>query len=228
MKKKIIAFALLAVAIFSLTACGKSKINLGNYLIEERNTLFTAHDEIYCVTLSCGKREENYALDGKVNPLVDFAVLTLSRINSGKLANDTYTYTVTVNEQTYNGELTKSETENSYSADLEINIPNNATVNTKISFTGYNFNKDMENASSSFNVDKNKALSIAAKELKDEIKILTKNKNNKIEVVMKLLKDHSNTEVKTFYWYIGIVSTSGETLGILIDATTGNIIAKKV
>ena len=44
----------------------------------------------------------------------------------------------------------------------------------------------------------------------------------------KLLKDFSNTELKTYYWYVGIVSTNGETLGILIDANSGDIIAKKV
>ncbi len=228
MKKKILTFLLLAVTILSFTGCGKNNVDLSNYLIEERNTLYTAQDDLYTVTLSNGLREENYSLDGVVGNMVDFAVLTLVKNNSDPLANDTYSYTVTVNENTYTGELVKSETDNSYSADLGINIPTDSTINVKITFTGYVFDKELENTYSSFAVDKNKAIEIANKELKTELENLTSNKNNKIEVVMKLLKDHSNSELKTYYWYIGIISTSGETLGILIDANSGDVIAKKV
>ena len=228
MKKKILTFLLLAVTILSFTGCGKNNVDLSNYLIEERNTLYTAQDDLYTVTLSNGLREENYSLDGVVGNMVDFAVLTLVKNNSDPLANDTYSYTVTVNENTYTGELVKSETDNSYSADLGINIPTDSTINVKITFTGYVFDKELENTYSSFAVDKNKAIEIANKELKTELENLTTDKNNKIEVVMKLLKDHSNSELKTYYWYIGIISTSGETLGILIDANSGDVIAKKV
>ena len=228
MKKKILTFILLAVCIVSLSACGKSNIDLSKFLIEERNTLFTAQDNIYSVTLSGGLREENYALDGVVNKPVDFALLTLARLDGNPLANDNYTYIVTINEQTHTGNLAKSEIDNTYSADLGIEIPADATINVQLGFTGYSFNKDMENTSNSFAVDKNKALEIANKELKSEVENITSNKNNKIEVVMKLLKDYSSTDLKTYYWYVGVVSTSGETLGILIDANSGEIIAKKV
>lgn len=228
MKKKFLTFLLIIASVFSLSACGKSNINLNDYLIEERNTLFTAQDEIYTVTLSSGLREENYALDGIVNNKIDFALLTISRNNANPLSNDTYTYTVTVNDQTYTGDMEKSATDNSYSADLLINIPADATVNAQIDFTGYTFNKQLENTSNSFAVDKNKALEIATNELKTELENMLADKNNKIEVVMKLLKDFSNSEIKAYYWYVGTISTNGETLGILIDANTGDIIAKKV
>jgi len=228
MKKKFLTFILLAMCIISLSACGKTNVDLSNHLIEKRNTLFTAHDNLYCVTLSGGLREENYALDGKINPMVDFAVLTLARHDGNALANDTYTYIVTINENTFTGNLNKSETNNTYSADLEVNIPADATINVQIGFTGYSFNKDMENTSSKFAVDTNTALNIANKNLKTELENLTAIKNNKIEVVMKLLKDHSSAENSTYYWYIGVIATNGETLGILIDANSGDIIAKKV
>ena len=45
---------------------------------------------------------------------------------------------------------------------------------------------------------------------------------------MKILKDSSNAEINHYYWYVGVISTNGETLGILIDTNTGEIIAKKV
>ena len=64
--------------------------------------------------------------------------------------------------------------------------------------------------------------------IQEELNNITSDKNNKIEVVVKNLKDYSNSEVKNYYWYVGVISTNGDTLGILIDASTGDVIAKKV
>ena len=228
MKKKLIIFLMLAVCIFSLTACKSSKIDINDYLIEERNNLFTSQDNIYSATLSTGLREENYNLDGIVNNKVEFGILTLTRLDNQPLANDNYSFMIKINENTYTGMLEKSEVDNSYSADIEAIAPNDATVNVEITFTGYNYSQNLTNSSNEFTVDKSTAISLANDSLKDELKNVTKDKNNKIEVVMKILKDYSNSEIKTYYWYVGVISTQGDTLGVLISADTGEIIAKKV
>ena len=75
-----------------LSACGKSDINIADYLIEDRQTLFTAQDKLYSVTLSTGMREENYNFDGKINGMVEFGIVTFSRLDSEPMANDSYTY----------------------------------------------------------------------------------------------------------------------------------------
>ena len=229
MKKKLIIFTLLALCVFSLTACGKKEeINLANYTIEERDALYTANDDIYSVSLSSGLREIDYNLDGIINEKTNFALLTFNRNNNQPLANDTYSYSVKINEEIKTGFLEKNPTNNSYSADLETEIPINAIVEVKISFTGYNFNQTLNNTYSEFTVDKSTALNIANNQLSEEVKNILKNKNTSIEVVMKILKDYSDTELKTYYWYVGAVSNEGETLGVLIDANSGEVIAKKV
>ena len=226
--KKIFILTLLATFIFGLTACGKNTIKLQDYLIEERNNLFTAQDNLYNVTFSSGLREKNYNYDGKIDEKVEFGVLTLMRNDSNPLANDNYSYTITINDEEFNGVMEKSPVDNSYAVDIEKGVTNDAKINVKIAFTGYTFNQELTNTSKDFAVDKNAALNIANKELKEDLKNLTSDKNNKIEVVMKILKDFSNQELSRFYWYIGAISTNGETIGILIDTQTGEIIAKKV
>lgn len=228
MKKKIFIFIVFVVGIFAFAGCGKPKLNLSQYIIEQRENLFTANDDLYSVSFSTGMREKEYNFDGIVNEKTPFGVLTLSKNNNQPLANDTYTYVVKINDQSYTGFLEKSNSNNSYVADLEVSTIGNELINVQISFTGYTFNKDLVNTSSEFNVDSNSALNIAQKELSKEINNLLEDKNTKIEVVMKVMKDYSATELKNYYWYIGIISTNGDTLGILIDANTGNIIAKKV
>ena len=227
MLKKLSVICVALIGMFCFTGCGKNKIHIADYIIEERETLFTANDDLYNVSLCSGKRELNYNLDGVVNNLTDFAILSISRNNNKNMANDTYAYIVTVNAENFTGFLTKSEIDNTYCSDLEIAIPADAVINVKISFTGYTFDKDLTNTSNSFAVDKDTALNIANEELCENVENLIKNKSN-IEVVTKILKDYSSVELKNYYWYVGIVASNGETLGILIDSNTGNIIAKKV
>jgi len=227
MKKKLLIFTLLALLIFGLTACGKNSIDLNKYLIEERDNLFIANDNIYNVTFSSGMRENNYNLDGIVNDKVEFGVLTLMRNDANPLANDTYEYIVTINEEEFKGIMEKSPIDNSYAVDIEKKVEDNAIINVKINFTGYKFNQDLTNISNNFEIKKDQALKIANNELKESIKDIQSDNNVKFEVVMKILKD-SSTETNRFYWYIGVIATSGETLGILIDSNTGDIIAKKV
>ncbi len=227
MWKKRIALSLMFVfMIISLCACGKSKLNLNDYVIEKRENLFTANDNLYSVTFSTGTREANYNFDGIVNEMVPFGILTISRNDNLPMANDTYSYVVKINDQTYNGFLENDN--NSYSADLEVNTTNDSTISVQISFTGYTFNQNLENVNSAFHVDNSTALSIAQKELKENINNLLSDKNVKIEVVTKIMKDHSSEELKNYYWYVGIISTNGDTMGILLDANSGEVIAKKV
>ncbi len=228
MKKKIFILALL-LCVLPLTACGKkSNLNLADKVIEKRENLFVACDDLYSATLSTGTREQDYNLDGVVTEAVPFGILTLTRLDNHPLANDTYSYIVTINDQNYSGFLTKSNSDNSYSADLETNTLGDENISVKISFTGYTFDQGLTNISKDFQVDSTAALKLAENELKSDINNVLSNKNVKIEVIMKVLKDHSNNDLKNYYWYIGVVSTTGETFGILIDANNGNIIAKKV
>ena len=215
------------VLILPLSACGKVSVDLNDYLIEERNHLFTANDDLYSVSLSTGMRESDYNLDGVVGEKVEFGVLTFSRNDNNPLSNDQYSYVVKINEESVSGNLEKNPVNNSYVIDLEMSVPVDATVAVQINFTGYTFKETLTNTSSDFTVDSTTALTIANKELKTELENITSNNTN-IEVVMKILKDSSNTELNNYFWYIGVVSTTGDTLGILIDANTSEVIAKKV
>ena len=226
-KKKIGFLMLVAICIFTLSACGKNTINLSNHVIEKRENLFVASDDIYSVSFSTGTRESNYNFDGIINEMVPFGVLTLTRNNNQSLANDTYSYIVTINDQTYSGFLEKTNN-NSYSADLEVNTLGDENINVQISFTGYTFNQNLENLTSGFQVDSNSALKVAQTELKEGVENLLSDSNVNFEVIMKIMKDYSSEDLKNYYWYIGIISTNGDTLGILIDANSGDVIAKKV
>ena len=137
--KSFVLLALICAFIIPLSACGAKNNDITNYLIEERDNLFSANDSVYTATFSTGKRENNYNLDGVINEMVDFGVLTLFRNDNTTLANDKYTYLVKINDESYTGFLSQSLNENSYSADLQIRANDDDKISVEISFTGYTF-----------------------------------------------------------------------------------------
>ena len=229
MKKVLLILSLLMCAV-AFVGCGsgkKAETNFNNHLIEVRNNLFVAEDDTYYAIVCTGQREQDYALDGVVNELVPFGIVTLARLDNEMLKLDEYPFTLVVNGENITGSLEKSPYDNTYSADIEQVIADDAEISLQLVVDGNNFSQTLSNISSSFGVSKDRAISIACDELKDSVKGLSKEKGNYSEAFVKILKDYSG-ESNRYYWYIGIISPEGKTSGVLIDSTSGDIISKKI
>lgn len=229
MKKIICVLSILLCGVL-FVGCGsnkKNETNFNNHLIEIRNNLFAAEDNTLYATVCTGEREQDYALDGVVNELVPFGIVTLARLDNERLNADEYAFTLVVNGENIEGVLEKSPYDNTYSADIEQVIADDAEISLQLSVDGNAFNQTLSNVSSTFGVNKDRAISIACEELKDSIKNLSKEDSNLSEAFVKILKDYSG-ESNRYYWYVGIISPEGKTSGVLIDATSGDIISKKV
>ena len=228
--KKILCVLSIIVCGVLFVGCGsnkKNETNFNNHLIEIRNNLFAGEDDTYYATVCTGERERDYALDGVVGDLVPFGIVTLARLDNEALRNDEYSFTLVVNGENITGSLEKSPYDNTYSADIEQVIADDAEINLQVVVDGTNFNQNLTNVSSTFGVNKDEAISIACDELKDSVKNLSKEKGNYSEAFIKILKDYSG-ENNRYYWYVGIISPEGKTSGVLIDTTSGEIISKKV
>lgn len=228
--KKIICILSVLICGILFVGCGsnkKAEINFNHHLIEIRNNLFVGDDGLYYATVCTGEREQDYALDGVVNKLVPFGIVTIARLDNEPLSQDEYSFTLIVNGENITGALEKSPYDNTYSADIEQVLADDAEINLQLVIDGINFNQNLTNISSTFGVDKNKAISIACKELDGAVKNLSKEKGNCSEAFVKILKDYSG-ESNRYYWYVGIISPEGKTSGILIDTASGDIISKKI
>ncbi|MBQ8522576.1 MAG: hypothetical protein IJ458_02790 [Clostridia bacterium] len=228
--KKVLLVLSIALCMATFVGCGsnkKAETNFNNHLIEVRNNLFAGEDSTYYATVCTGEREQDYALDGVVNELVPFGIVTIARLDNEALNQDEYPFTLVVNGENITGSLEKSPYDNTYSADIEQVIADDAEISLVLTLDGTNFNQTLTNVSSTFGVSKDDAISIACDELKDSIKTLSKEKDNFSEAFIKILKDYSG-ESNRYYWYVGIISPEGKTSGILIDTSSGDIISKKV
>ena len=211
------------LSILSIIFCGflvvgcdgnkKNETNFNEHLIEVRNNLFAGEDKTYYVTLCTGEREKDYALDGAVNELIPFGIVTLARLDNELLKQDTYPFTLVVNGENITGSLEKSPYDNTYSADIGKSIIDDAEITFQLVIDGTNFSQKLDN--------------ISCEQLNYSIKNLSKERGNLSEAFIKILKDYSG-ESNRYYWYVGIISPEGKTSGILIDATSGDIISKKI
>lgn len=229
MKKFLCVLSIILCGVL-FVGCGgnkKNETNFTNHLIEVRNNLFAGEDEIFYATICTGEREKDYALDGTVNQLVPFGIVTLARLDNEALNSDEYSFTLVVNGENITGKLDKSPYDNTYSADIEQVIADDAKVSLQVVVDGNNFNQPLTNVSSTFAINKDNAISIACEQLQDSVKNLSKEKGNFSEAFIKILKDYSG-ESNRYYWYVGIISPEGKTSGVLIDTSTGDIISKKV
>ena len=229
MKKILCALSIVLCGVM-FVGCGansKNETNFNNHLIEIRNNLFAGQNETYYATVCTGERESDYALDGVVNELVPFGIVTLARLDNERLNKDNNQFTLIVNGENITGTLEKSPYDNTYSADIEQSIPSDAEISLELTVDGSNYSQGLTNISNDFSVSKNNAISIACEELKDSIKDLSKQQGSQSEAFIKILKDYSG-ESNRYYWYVGIISPEGKTSGVLIDATSGDIISKKI
>lgn len=229
MKKFLCVLSALVCGVL-MVGCGsneKAKTDFNSHLIEVRNNLFAGEDNTYYASLCTGQREKEYALDGVVNELTPFGIVTLGRLDNESLSSASYPFTLVVNGENIVGSLEKSPYDNTYSADIEREIPKDATVQLQLVVDGTNFDKTLENVSNSFTVTKDSALNIACETLAESIKNMSDGEGNSSEAFIKILKDYSGENNK-YYWYVGIISPEGKTSGVLIDTMNGEIISKKL
>ena len=161
--RKILCFIAIILSGIMLVGCGnvkQDKVNLVSHFIEIRKNLFVGEDANYYVTLCTGQREQDYALDGTVNKLIPFGIVTIARFDNKILNQDSYQFTLVVNGENLTGLLEKSPYDNTYSADIEQAIADDAQIMLQLVIDGANFSKELTNISSTFSINKDNLVSI--------------------------------------------------------------------
>lgn len=228
--KKIICTLLVCCALV-LVGCGsaekKTADYIGDHIIEVRNNIYMGQDDTMYATFCSGEREEPYDLDGVVNEKVPFGIITLSRHDNCKLSNDEYMFTIIINGESSSGTLTKSPYDNTYSADIEKAVDDNAEISLEVDINGKVFSQTLYNESKDFAINQSKAIEIAASELSSALEDMQTSDRKTAEAMIKILKDYSG-ETNRYFWYVGLIGADGKTAGVLIDAQTGEVVSVKL
>ncbi|MDE5547860.1 MAG: hypothetical protein K2J30_02570 [Clostridia bacterium] len=215
MKKILCSICVLVGLAPALTGCGG--YDYFAHVSEIRSDIFCAETEEFSLTLSCTEREYPYASDGiacsmskvveiSVNPIdCDLDGLEIT-FTDGKGTDGDAAFRNTHGDYFYSFGVTEFPTE-SVSLSLKWNNGERELTATSVK------NEQTMTAK--------QALDCAISAEKDKISRMTRNKRFYGEFYVRLLRRNVN------YYYVGIVDENGNTLSLLLDSESGDILARR-
>lgn len=220
MKKKGLLVLMLCVITLLCFGCGKSlESYVEENMAEITKTFYFGENETFYATLSSGQREKEYLLNGVADDVTNFALLSVTFFEETNL--QAIKVFVTIGEDKKEVELEYSPLANAFLADLEKFVDEKPEI--KISYN--NKTIELQNFSSKFVIDWQKALEISVKELKTEIEKEKKYANLNAECYLKVLDKKAN-KFEDFFWCFTILNVKNESYSVVISTTDGSVLAK--
>lgn len=220
MKKKFMLFGLITLLGITLFGCGKTTSDYVRDNLSECTTVyFYGECENFYATLSSGKREKTYLVNGKSEDKVDFSLLSvnLNSMNSVKLIKAKVTIDGVVSEQ----ELEVGGISSQYMVDLEKKLTGSEKI--EIEYNGEKL--VLQNVSKDFVVDADKALDIASKQLESKICLLKNGSNLNAECYLRVMDKKAN-KFDDLFWCFTVVNARNENYSIIISTVDGSVLAK--
>ena len=183
MKKILMCFVLVFVAV-GFFGCDKSDDNIS----EITTTYLYAQEGEYSGSISIGKRENPYIIDGKHAKNVGFSLIVLKL---GEVYNQSVTVKIEVNGQTEDVKLELNPLNSTYMADLGYALKEDDEISVIYNDCHLKFS----NISKDFKVGWEKALEIGKKELSVVIDNLTSKKKLNGEYYLKILSKENNYNI---------------------------------
>lgn len=225
MKKIFIIFSLFFTCIICFSACSKDlSQELQDKLSEVRFNLFCAENEFINVKFTSGFREDPYVLNGKSETKKEFGVLTVKFLIDKSDKSDLPSFVITINGIDFDDKLELNPFDQTYVQDIETFVLDDSEIQIKIMWQDFVFEKTMQNVSNTFNYNHKDALNAFIKEYKQKIQKFL-NANVDFEIYVKIINDPS-LEIDKNYFYVCLISTTGESLSVVIDPNNLQILAK--
>ena len=222
--KKMLIMFLLICPILIFGCSNNVDLIVQESLSEVRYNLFVAGNEEVNVKFTSGFREAPYVLNGKSENKKEFGVITVKFLKNFSNKNANPNFVITISDMDFDGELELNPFDQTYVQDIETFVLDDSSVSIKISFGDFTFEGNLKNVSNDFAINHKEALNIFVKEFKKDIQTLNRNGKD-FEVYVKIINDPS-LEIDKNYFYVCLLSSTGESFSVIIDPNSGNILAK--
>lgn len=218
-KKAFLCFGLIVVCL-SVVGCTKTTEDFvfGN-LSEYTQIYYFGENENFYSTLSIGKRESDYLMNGKSGNCVDFSLLCVHLEQS--VSSQTIVVTLKVNGEESQKELELNTLNDVYMIDLETIFTADENIEIKYNDSQIKLNP----LSSDFSVDYKKAIKIASKELEDKILLKKSFSSLNAECYLRVLDKKANN-FDGMFWCFTVLNVSNESYSVIISTENGSILAK--
>lgn len=217
--KKLIMCLMFLLLPMMLIGCSQVKIGVEESMSEITHTYFAGRNGDDRASISVGKREEPYKIDGIHNKELDFSLITLSLAQPKE--DNTLKATLTVNGKDSEILLDLHPVYHSYMVDIGYCLKDNDEV--KLTFG----NKVIvfSNISKDFAINYEKALEIAQNTLIDEISDRTNNDILEGECYLQVLNEIS-PNFDDMFWCFTLVGKDKKVFRVIISVVDGSILAE--
>lgn len=218
-------FFILMFSVFFTSGCNASlEKRILNNISEIREFVLYADNEEMSVSLVCGKREKEYKLDGKVNKLIPFGVITiqLDEVDCDKEIDASFI--LFVGTKKYSGHFFINPYDNTLVYDINDIVDKTQNVYIDVSINGKKTNFKMGRVDKDWCVDVYDCVGIFVNEYKSELKDIIKNEFE-YEVYIKILNDQDQYE-NDYYYYVSLIVVNDKSINVIISPINGEILAK--
>lgn len=212
MKKALICFLLPIVMLFSLVGC--KQVGYESRISDKRHDLFVAESDEFSLTLSCISRETPYALDGVCGEISDLIEVAL--VPKGSSADE---YSITIlSENNLGGTMSYRSAKGDYFFSHGVESFPQSTVSLRIKW-----GDETKDLSATSVKNENTLTAEAALECAVAYEKAHEEQDEELqgEFHVRLLRRDKN------YYYVGLV-TADKTVALLLDAETGDVLARRV
>lgn len=213
MKKSIFAISLLSLPLILATGC--AEYDYTQHLSEARSDIFRAETDEFTFTLFCVEREYPYLADG-------IACDKTSRVEIVLAPVQPITEDFTVNiDGAYGGDMSFRNTSGDYFYSQSIETFPVSSVSVTLSWGEEVREFTATSVKNENTISVQGALSAATKSEKELLSTMTQNGEFYGEFYVRLLRRDKN------YYYVGIIDKAGKTVSLLLDAESGEVLARR-
>ena len=211
------------ILLFQIRILDKEReYNLIKNISEIKLIQYSYYDEDFYLSFGAGKRENPYLLNGKVEELVDYGIVSIKPLKNCSILdfNDIILY---VDNQEFYVDVIKSPFNEFYVCDLRFCPEKIEDIKFYLKFKNIEKEIMLKNDFLDFKINQTESMNIFLKNYSEKLKEFSNNNLSQLEFHINIIQDIKG-ELDKKFWLVSAYNKKSEEYCVCIDTINGNIV----